>query len=115
MKSELVLFETDIIGQVTTKSSTKYSKWVALLEDKLQHAPTLGDRFLSIEIEARIRKARINARRRLDVDNISKVVLDAITASGMTFDDSMIHKLEVTKFGTDGPEIMSIVVREWVC
>ena len=108
------LYEEEIVGEISTKNSSKSKKWSDMLKQRLQHAPSLHDRFLSVEIQAWINTNRIQARNRNDVDNIAKLVLDEINQSGIINDDYMIRHLEVSKFETDAEESMVIKVREWL-
>ena len=108
------LYEEEIVGEISTKNSSKSKKWSDMLKQRLQHAPSLHDRFLSVEIQAWINTNRIQARNRNDVDNIAKLVLDEINQSNIINDDYMIRHLEVSKFETNAEESMIIRVREWL-
>ena len=108
------LYEEEIVGEISTKSSSKSKRWSSILKQRLQYAPSLNDRFLSVEIQAWLNANRIQARNRNDVDNIAKLVLDEINQSNIINDDYMIRHLEVSKFETDAEESMIIRIREWL-
>ena len=107
------LYEEEIVGEISTKNSSKSKEWISILKERLQYAPSLHGRFLSIEIDAWINTKRIQARNRNDVDNIAKLVLDEINQSGIINDDYVIRHLEVSKFETEAEESMIIRVKEW--
>ena len=108
------LYEEEIVGEISTKSSSKSKRWSSILKQRLQYAPSLNDRFLSVEIQAWLNTNRMQARNRNDVDNIAKLVLDEINQSDIINDDYMIRHLEVSKFETDAEESMIIRIREWL-
>tara|TARA_Y100001949_G_C15817618_1_gene256310 strand:+ start:44 stop:394 length:351 start_codon:yes stop_codon:yes gene_type:complete len=115
MLSGPILYEEDIVGEISTRSSSKYTEWSNVLRQRLQYAPSLHDRFLSIEIESWFNRKRIEALHRNDVDNIAKPVMDQMKPLGIITDDSLFYHLSSAKFGTDGEEKMTIRIREWVC
>ena len=77
------LYEEEIVGEISTKNSSKSKRWSSILKQRFQYAPSLNDRFLSVEIQAWLNTNRIQARNRNDVDNIAKLVLDVINQSGI--------------------------------
>ena len=109
-----ILYEEEIVGEISTKSSSKYPEWNRMLKQRLQHAPPMHDRFLAIEIESWFNRNRIEVLRRNDVDNIAKPVMDQMKPLGIVTDDSMFYHLASTKFATDGEEKMIVRLREWL-
>lgn len=51
-------------------------------------------------------------RRRRDLDNLNKALLDAITHSGVWEDDSLIHDLRLVKVGVERPGFVRLHIAE---
>jgi crossover junction endodeoxyribonuclease RusA len=70
----------------------------------LQCAPGIGDRRVKLDIEA-----RMPDRRRRDLDNVPKALLDALTHAGFWADDSQIDDLRVWRSDRMGGELVVTV------
>lgn len=73
---------------------------------KYQHSRPMTRR-IAILIEA-----TMPDRRRRDIDNILKPILDAITHADIWVDDEQIDKLTITRIGVESPGCVDIYITE---
>jgi len=109
------LFEVSIGGHITTKSNRKITEWSDRLENKFSNLHSFpSTRKIAIDARFWISANRFRASGALDLDNLIKPVLDIMTKNNVIDDDASIFDLRITKFPTDGEQILNIVGWEWL-
>ena len=109
------LFEIAIDGHITTKSSRKNTEWNDRMETKFSTLDSFPlSRRIAIEAKFWIDSKRFRESGALDLDNLIKPVLDVMTKNNVIDDDASIFDLSITKFPTDGEQILHVVGWEWV-
>jgi crossover junction endodeoxyribonuclease RusA len=73
--------------------------------DQRPTAPLLGRLAVSLELT-------MPDRRRRDIDNAAKAVLDAISHAGIWQDDSQIDKLLIERIGIEKPGCVDVVIEQ---
>ena len=109
------LFEVSIDGHITTKSNRKNTDWNDRLETELSNLSSFpSTRRIAIDAKFWISSNRFRESGALDLDNLIKPVLDIMTKNNVIDDDASIFNLNITKFPTDGKQILQIVGWEWL-
>ena len=109
------LFEVSIDGHITTRSNQKIADWNDRLETKFSTLSTFpSTRKVAIDAKFWISSKRFRESGALDLDNLIKPVLDIMTKNNVIDDDASIFNLNITKFPTDGEQILQIVGWEWL-
>ena len=109
------LFEVSINGHIATKSFQKNTEWNDRLETKFSNLDSFPlVRKIAIDAKFWISSKRFRESGALDLDNLIKPVLDTMTKNNVIDDDASIFDLSITKFPTDGEQILNIIGWEWL-
>jgi len=109
------LFEASIDGHITTKSNSKITDWNDRLETEFSNLSSFPSaRRIAIDAKFWISSKRFRESGALDLDNLIKPVLDIMTKNNVIDDDASIFNLNITKFPTDGKQLLHIVGWEWL-
>ena len=110
------LFEIAVNGNVNTKSNEKSIDYFDRMETLFSTLPKSINSCKKISINAKfwISSKRLRDTRALDLDNLIKPVLDHLTKAYVINDDANVFELKITKYPTDGEQILHIEAWEWI-
>ena len=95
-------------GRVTiTKVGREYRQRV--MELLVPHFEHMADYSAELQVWVEV---MLPDKRRRDLDNLNKALLDAITHSGVWEDDSLIHDLRLLKIGVQKPGYVRLHIAE---
>ena len=110
------LFEIVISGNVNTTSNEKSMDYFDRMETLFSTLPRSINlrKKISIDTKFSISSLRLRNTRTLDLDNLNKPVLDHLTKMNVINDDASVFELKITKYPTDGEQILHIEAWEWI-
>tara|TARA_Y100000590_G_scaffold459663_1_gene617279 strand:+ start:1112 stop:1459 length:348 start_codon:yes stop_codon:yes gene_type:complete len=110
------IFDASMTGEITTKSNANYHDWDNTLESGFSNLNPFPSCSRKIAIEAKffVSSNRLRENGALDLDNLIKPVLDVMTKTHVIDDDASIFDLKISKFPTDGKQILQISGWEWL-
>ena len=110
------LFEIAVNGNVNTTSNEKSMDYFDRMETLFSTLPKSINSCKKISINAKfwISSKRLRDTRALDLDNLIKPVLDHLTKAYVINDDANVFELKITKYPTDGEQILHIEAWEWI-
>ena len=110
------LFEIAVNGNVNTKSNEKSIDYFDRMETLFSTLPKSINMCSKISIDAKfwISSKRLRDTRALDLDNLIKPVLDHLTKMNVINDDANVFELKVTKYPTDGEQLLHVEAWEWI-
>ena len=110
------LFEFTVIGNVNTKFNSNSMDYFDRMETLFSTLPKSINSCKKISIDAKfwISSKRLRDTRALDLDNLIKPVLDHLTKMNVINDDANVFELKVTKYPTDGEQLLPIEAWEWI-
>lgn len=95
----------------TTGLRVARATWQAVMEKHTPLVPFVGPVMVYLEfIYHREGKPADWKTSRPDIDNLAKIVIDAMIAADFFFDDSQVAVLTVGKYWTPGPEKIAVQV-----
>ena len=110
------LFEFTVVGNVNTKlnaNSMDYFDRMETLFSTLPRSINLRKK-ISVDTKFTISSPRLRDTRALDLDNLIKPVLDHLTKMNVINDDANVFELKITKYPTDGEQLLRIEAWEWI-
>ena len=110
------LFEIAVNGNVNTKSNERsidYFDRMETLFSTLPRSISLRKK-ISVDTKFTISSPRLRDTRALDLDNLIKPVLDHLTKAYVINDDANVFELKITKYPTDGEQVLHIEAWEWI-
>ena len=110
------LFEFTVIGNVNTKLNANSMDYFDRMETLFSTLPRSISLCSKISIDAKfwISSKRLHETRALDLDNLIKPVLDHLTKMNVINDDANVFELKITKYPTDGEQLLHIEAWEWI-
>ena len=110
------LFEIAVNGNVNTTSNEKSMDYFDRMETLFSTLPKSISMRKKISIDAKfwISSKRLRDTRALDLDNLIKPVLDHLTKADVINDDANVFELKITKYPTDGEQLLHIEAWEWI-
>ena len=110
------LFEFTVIGNVNTKLNANSMDYFDRMETLFSTLPRSMSLCSKISIDAKfwISSKRLHETRALDLDNLIKPVLDHLTKMNVINDDANVFELKITKYPTDGEQLLHIEAWEWI-
>ena len=110
------LFEFTVIGNVNTKLNANSMDYFGMMEKKFSIIPRSINlrKKISIDTKFWISSKRLRDTRALDLDNLIKPVLDHLTKADVINDDANVFELKITKYPTDGEQLLHIEAWEWI-
>ena len=110
------LFEIAVNGNVNTTSNEKSMDYFDRMETLFSTLPKSVNLRKKISIDAKfwISSKRLHETRALDLDNLIKPVLDHLTKMNVINDDANVFELKITKYPTDGEQLLHVEAWEWI-
>ena len=110
------LFEVAVSGNINTTSNEKSMDYFDRMETLFSTLPKSISMRKKISIDAKfwISSKRLRDTRALDLDNLIKPVLDHLTKADVINDDASVFELKITKYPTDGEQLLHIEAWEWI-
>ena len=110
------LFEFTVIGNVNTKKNANSMDYFDRMETLFSTLPRSISLCSKISIDAKfwISSKRLRETRALDLDNLIKPVLDHLTKMNVINDDASVFELKITKYPTDGEQLLHIEAWELI-
>ena len=110
------LFEVSVSGNINTKSNENSMDYFDRMETLFSTLPKSINSCKKISINAKfwISSKRLRDTRTLDLDNLIKPVLDHLTKMDVINDDANVFELKITKYPTDGEQLLHIEAWEWI-
>ena len=110
------LFEITVNGNINTKANEKSMDYFDRMETLFSTLSKSINSCKKISIDAKfwISSKRLRDTRALDLDNLIKPVLDHLTKMNVINDDANVFELKITKYPTDGEQLLHIEAWEWI-
>ena len=110
------IFEIAVNGNVNTASNEKSMDYFDRMETLFSTLPksTIFCKKIAIDAKFWISSNRLRDTRALDLDNLIKPVLDHLTKADVINDDSNVFELKISKYPTDGEQLLHIEAWEWI-
>ena len=110
------LFEIAVNGNINTKSNEKSIDYFDRMETLFSTLPRSINlrKKISVDTKFTISSPRLRNTRALDLDNLNKPVLDHLTKMNVINDDANVFELKITKYPTDGEQLLHIEAWEWI-